>query len=525
MSSSVDGLVSGLDTSGLINQLMQVESATQTRLKTRVTTEQKAVSAYQSVNTAMTSLLTASKAMSSDTSLSVFKSTSDSDNVTASADATAYEGSFSFTVKQSAKNEVQLSAQSFTDLSAAATTGPVKVVFGSDPTATPKATLTPRDSSLGALVDAINQSPDLGVRAAAIRTSDGTYRLQVQSSATGAASQFSLSGLTQTMNRSQPAQDAQITLAGDATAVVSSPTNTFTNVVPGLTFTVKPGTTAGTNVTVSTARDTSGIADNMQKMIDAANSAMNQIKTQTAYNTSTNTGSALTGDFTVRQLQQQILSAISSSSTNGLTASDIGIKSDQTGTISFDRTKFLDTLAKNPAGVKQMLGVSATSSTPGISLGGSNERTLPGTYAVTYNPPAGGSTDATGSVTVNGTSVAVRGSGSSLTVTDLGSPASGLVVKGGLTAASGTLTVSGGLAQRLANLAQTATDSTSGTITQAITGRNSNIKDLNDQISAWDTELALKKTSLQSQYSGLEVSLGKLKDQSTWLAGQLAGLR
>jgi len=61
-------------------------------------------------------------------------------------------------------------------------------------------------------------------------------------------------------------------------------------------------------------------------------------------------------------------------------------------------------------------------------------------------------------------------------------------------------------------------------LTSVITGRNNEISSLNDQISNWDVRLAAKREALQKQYSDLEVALGKLKDQSSWLSGQLAGL-
>ena len=60
--------------------------------------------------------------------------------------------------------------------------------------------------------------------------------------------------------------------------------------------------------------------------------------------------------------------------------------------------------------------------------------------------------------------------------------------------------------------------------TAVITGRNSEIDLFNTQISDWDVRLASKKEALQKQYADLEVALGKLKDQSSWLSGQLAGL-
>jgi len=50
------------------------------------------------------------------------------------------------------------------------------------------------------------------------------------------------------------------------------------------------------------------------------------------------------------------------------------------------------------------------------------------------------------------------------------------------------------------------------------------ISSLNDQVSEWDVRLELRRTALQKQFSGLEVALGKMQQQSSWLAGQLAGL-
>jgi len=67
-------------------------------------------------------------------------------------------------------------------------------------------------------------------------------------------------------------------------------------------------------------------------------------------------------------------------------------------------------------------------------------------------------------------------------------------------------------------------DAMATSLTSIITGRNNEISGLNDQISDWDVRLAAKREALQKQYADLEVSLGKLKDQSSWLSGQLAGL-
>ncbi len=50
------------------------------------------------------------------------------------------------------------------------------------------------------------------------------------------------------------------------------------------------------------------------------------------------------------------------------------------------------------------------------------------------------------------------------------------------------------------------------------------MRDLDSQISDWDTRLQEKQDLLQQQFSALETALGQLKDQGNWLAGQIAGL-
>jgi flagellar hook-associated protein 2 len=43
-------------------------------------------------------------------------------------------------------------------------------------------------------------------------------------------------------------------------------------------------------------------------------------------------------------------------------------------------------------------------------------------------------------------------------------------------------------------------------------------------VSQWDIRLDLRKTNLQKQFSALEVAMGKMQQQSSWLSGQLANL-
>ena len=84
--------------------------------------------------------------------------------------------------------------------------------------------------------------------------------------------------------------------------------------------------------------------------------------------------------------------------------------------------------------------------------------------------------------------------------------------------------VAGGLAKQLDTVTKAATDPLTGSLTTAIQGGNSQVKNLNDQISDWNVRLAARQTAYQRQFTQLEVALGKMKDQSSWLSGQIAGL-
>jgi flagellar hook-associated protein 2 len=80
------------------------------------------------------------------------------------------------------------------------------------------------------------------------------------------------------------------------------------------------------------------------------------------------------------------------------------------------------------------------------------------------------------------------------------------------------------IATRVAAAATTASDKYDGTLTKKITGQQSEVRDLADRISDWDTRLESRKATLQRTYSGLEVALSNMQAQQSWLTAQLGGL-
>src|SRR5688572_23131223 len=106
MTSSVDGMVSGLDTSGLISQLMQIERAPQNRLKSKVSTETTRTTAFQSINTKLANAVTAAEALTKADTWKAVKATSTSDAVTVSAALGAPSGELTFHVDKLATTHV-----------------------------------------------------------------------------------------------------------------------------------------------------------------------------------------------------------------------------------------------------------------------------------------------------------------------------------------------------------------------------------------------------------------------------------
>ena len=131
VSLSVDGLVSGLDTTSLVSQLVAAEALPQTRLKTQLTTTQAAATAYRAVNSKVDAVRTAAEALTADGLAAARTANSSATSVSASATSTAVTGSrLSLTVESLASAASYLSASTW-----ASPTTPVRTPSNPDGTA------------------------------------------------------------------------------------------------------------------------------------------------------------------------------------------------------------------------------------------------------------------------------------------------------------------------------------------------------------------------------------------------------
>jgi flagellar hook-associated protein 2 len=450
---SVDGLVSGMQTSSVIASLMQVEAAPQTALKSKVSTQQKVVGSYQSINTKMGALLAAAKAINDPMAWKGATATSSSSSVlaTSSATGTNQTGSVTFKVKQLAASESRI----FSAGSVAQTSDSITTASSINITNTATGVSKPlaiTDTSLKGVVDAINGSTDLGVKATAIQLAPGKYTLQLTANDTGAASAFTIDGIDGLGADVAATQgsDAILTVGTTNTFEISSATNTFTGLMDGLTITAK-AQSADTDppITVGVASDTEGIAGKVQAMVDAANAALTEIGAQTKNASGDVPAGTLSGNSSMQQLASSILQTVSGGAGALGSLKDVGVELTRDGQLTFDKTTFVSALNADPAKTQSYF---------------------------------------------NGT-------------TDIDNDG-----------------VKDGLADKMTAMADKATQVNTGTLAQLITSGNSSIKDLNDRIGDWDVRLQQRQETLQRQFTAMETALGSLKNQSSWLSGQLSSL-
>ena len=168
---SISGLVSGLDTASIISQLMTIEAQPQTDLKSRLSDHQTQVTALQALNSKIAALAAQASDLNNATTWRPLKATSSSTAVAATATTGTAAGSFDITVVATAVAH---------QLTFSSTAKPGDHVTGgtNDVTLTVGGTTKTisSDGTLTGLVNALNAA-GTGVKASTISLDDGSKRL------------------------------------------------------------------------------------------------------------------------------------------------------------------------------------------------------------------------------------------------------------------------------------------------------------------------------------------------------------
>lgn len=413
---SSPGIGSGLDINGIITQLMTVEKQSLTAFDVKEAGLQAQISAYGSLKSALATFQGAASALSGSAKFTASKVTPADATVLTAGGASATPGSYSVEVKTLAQAH-KLKSEALAGTATTIGTGTLTIAFGTYDSGTNSYTANPdkaatsiaidaAKSSLSGVRDAINAAA-AGVTATIVN--DGTgYRLVLSSNDTGLAngikvtvsgdgdgSDTDASGLSQlaydpTASAGSGKNLAQTVEARNASLVIDGMTvtkssNTITDAIEGVTLNLlKTNVDAPTTLTV--ARDTAGAKSAIETFVKAYNDLNKTFTDLTKYDAANKRASVLTGDATLRTLQNQLRAVFNvplTTAGGGYTQlSEVGLSFQKDGTLKLDSGK-LDTALKDPTKDVSTLFAAVGKPTDSlVSFSGSSQDTRDGAYGV-----------------------------------------------------------------------------------------------------------------------------------------------
>lgn len=358
------GLGSGLDIEGLVTKLVAVEGQPATsRLATKEAKLQADLSALGSLKGALSAFQTSIQGLQEVSAFKVYTAiSSNTDLFTVSANSSAVAGSFSIKVEQLAQS-AKMRSGDFSSDTAVLGAGTLKIDLG----ASSFTISTDATTTLAGVRDAINQASDNpGIKATIIKVDSGS-QLVLTSDKVGAANTIGVAAtdtdaldgndLTQLATASltsiQTAADAIIYVDGQKATKAS---NSFFDVISGVTISLNKAD-ANTTGTLSIALDKESAKSKVQGFINAYNSLASTMSSLSSYNSGTKQAARLFGDATLRGVQNQIRQALANpveGATGFPTLAEIGIKTNKSGALELDSTKFDSVSALNSEAVSQL---------------------------------------------------------------------------------------------------------------------------------------------------------------------------
>jgi len=545
---------SGLPIDSLVSAQMQIEQQPLTDIKTKISSYNTKLSAYSTLKSGLSTFQTAVDKLATAAKFNAQSVTaSDSTTISATADGTAVNGNYNVTVSQLATSQ-KLASAAYSSTTDTVGTGKLTISFGTYTAAagsTPASftanssktdivvDITSSNNTLAGIRDAIN-AKNASVTASIVNDGSGN-RLVVTSKDTGEVNSLKISatdddgnntdasGLSalaydplassNNMTQMMAAKNALLNVDGMS---ISKPTNTISDVIQGVTLTLK-GVTSTSNA-LSVATDTDTIQSSVQSFVDAYNALNTSMRSLTKFvSAGSSSNGVLLGDSTVRNMMVKLKSMLSASSptaTTYKTLSDIGVSMGTDGSLSLDSTKLQKAITTNVSDVAKLFSPSATTTDPQVSYISSKTDTASGTYAVNITQLGGSGVNAIG--TING--VTANTTGSVLTGGS-GNASYGLQISvtGTATGSRGTITFSKGLAGELSSILGSWLD-TDGALTTKTDGLNSSIKDLNKKADDINAKLPSIEARYRAQYAKLDALLSSLQSTSSSLTSQLAAI-
>lgn len=283
---------------------------------------------------------------------------------TATVSTTAVAGNYSFFVEQLAANH-QIAAQGITDADVP-TSGVLTIGQGANSFTVDLSSIDTNSdgATLAELAAAINSaSGNTGVKATLVR-SNGEVSLVMGAEKAGTENAITLdvsgladgnlkSALSSTQTLSE-ARDAKVRLGGETGMLLTSSTNTFDNVIDGVSLTFNKTHTAGEDpLSVVVGQDKSATQANVQKFVDSINTLFSKFDELTRSGDETTSRGVLAGDSSIRSIEN-MLNSVVRKTFDGVSLTSMGIVADRNGKLSIDVARFEKAVAANPEALDKL---------------------------------------------------------------------------------------------------------------------------------------------------------------------------
>lgn len=393
--SSLAAVGSGLDIPTIVSQLVAAErKPTADRINTQGTAATAKLSALGSIKSSLSSLQSSLEALTKGANVLSYKATVPDGSgfgatvVTdpSTGKSSAMPGTYNVEVVSLAQAQ-KLSSGAFA-AGAVVGDGKLTIAWGEQ---TLDVTIN-ADSKLSDIAAAINKAANgKGVNATIITADDGQHLvLNAINAGTGGALTISASGGNGGLDAlawdGNSGGLSQIVAATNARVRVDgfereSSSNSISDLIPGVTLNLTKAE-EGTVKTLTVAQDNSALKINLQAFVSAYNATTNLLKSSSAYDSTTNKASTLTGDSMVRGLQQQLRNQVGG---NVVELKSLGVTINKDGTLAFNGSTFDKTMGENPAAAAALLGKDGKLST---SLSGLLKSNLDSTGTLTQRTDA-----------------------------------------------------------------------------------------------------------------------------------------
>jgi len=366
---SFSGLGSGIDFNLVRDAIIASRSRSLNLLTNKASNYNSRIESLKELNTGLAGLITATTDLTNrDLGFGRATNTSDATVATAQAAASTTIGQYALDVTRLATNLTQTSrsyaSEDDTVLAGAATTATFELRTGGNATGT-AITIDSSNNTLAGLRDAINAA-DAGVTATIVDiTGDGTSnQLVLSSDETGASGRVELVETTSTgtladinVSNINPADgdfsklNAEFSVNG---LTLTRSTNTVSDAVDGVTFTLKDLGSTSISVTAS-----SEIENKLRSYVIAYNAIEGAVDSQYQTDSTGRPTGVLAGDSTLRSVNRQLRDTTRIISTdNGGALSDLtqlGITVLEDGKLDLDTAVLNEQLAANPEDVRSLL--------------------------------------------------------------------------------------------------------------------------------------------------------------------------